>query len=43
MAKLHDIRAFDGLRSPAETVQFGEHQLMIACLADIIKSKRATN
>jgi hypothetical protein len=43
MTKLHGIRSFEGLRSRSETVQFGEHELKIACLADIIKSKRATN
>jgi predicted nucleotidyltransferase len=42
MAKLHGIRSFEGLRSRAEPVEFGEHKLKIACLADIIKSKRAT-
>jgi hypothetical protein len=43
MTKLHGIRSFEGLRSRSEAVQFGEHQLKIACLEDIIKSKRATN
>jgi hypothetical protein len=41
MAKLDGIRSFEGLRSRATTVEFGEHALKIACLADIIKSKRA--
>jgi hypothetical protein len=42
MAKLHGVRSFEGLRSRATPVKFGEHELMIASLADIIKSKRAT-
>ncbi len=41
MTRLHGIRSFEGLRSRSTTVQFGEHELKIACLADIIKSKRA--
>lgn len=41
MAKLHGIRSFEGLRSRAEPVVFGEHTLLVASLADIIKSKRA--
>src|SRR3972149_5750787 len=41
MAKLDGIRSFEGLRSRATSVEFGEHELKIACLADIIKSKRA--
>jgi hypothetical protein len=39
MSKLHGIRSFEGLR--AESVSFGEHDLKIACLSDIIKSMRA--
>lgn len=42
MAKLHGIRSFEGLRSRSDAVTFGAHELKIACLADIIKSKRAT-
>ena len=41
MPRLHGIRSFEGLRSRAESVSFGEHKLKIACLADIISSKRA--
>jgi predicted nucleotidyltransferase len=41
MCRLHGIRSFEGLRSRAVRVQFGERSLRIACLADIIKSKRA--
>jgi hypothetical protein len=42
LSRLHGIRSFEGLRSRAAPVEFGEHSLTIACLADIIKSKRAT-
>ncbi len=42
MSRLHGIRSFEGLRSRATAVKFGERQLQIAALADIIKSKRAT-
>ena len=42
MSRLHGIRSFEGLRSRSTPVKFGEHELMIASLADIIKSKRAT-
>jgi hypothetical protein len=41
MSRLHGIRSFD-LRSRAKPIKFGEHELKIASLADIIKSKRAT-
>jgi hypothetical protein len=42
MSRLHGINSFEGLRSRSTLVQFGEHSLKVACLADIIKSKRAT-
>jgi hypothetical protein len=42
LSKLHGVRSFEGLRSRATIVEFGEHELKIASLADIIKSKRAT-
>jgi predicted nucleotidyltransferase len=42
MTRLHGVRSFEGLRDRATAVEFGEHQLKIASLADIIKSKRAT-
>jgi hypothetical protein len=42
MSRLHGIRSFEGLRSRATAVEFGDHALKIADLADIIKSKRAT-
>jgi hypothetical protein len=41
MAKLDGIRSFEGLKARSESVKFGERELKIACLADIIKSKRA--
>jgi hypothetical protein len=41
MAKLDGIRSFEGLKARSEPVYFGEHGLRIACLADVIKSKRA--
>jgi hypothetical protein len=41
MAKLHGIRSFEGLKSRAVQVEFGTESLLIASLADIIKSKRA--
>jgi len=41
MGKLDGVRSFEGLRSRASWVSFGEHRLMVASLADIIKSKRA--
>jgi hypothetical protein len=41
MGKLDGIRSFEGLKSRSESVQFGERELRIACLSDIIKSKRA--
>jgi hypothetical protein len=41
MAKLDGIRTFEGLKSRAVSVEFGEQKILIASLADIIKSKRA--
>ncbi|HEX2473812.1 MAG TPA: hypothetical protein VHK01_03635 [Lacipirellulaceae bacterium] len=42
MSRLDGIRSFEGLRSRSTSVKFGEHELKIASLSDIIKSKRAT-
>jgi hypothetical protein len=42
MSRIHGINSFEGLRTRAMTVKFGERELKIADLADIIKSKRAT-
>ncbi len=41
MSQLHGVRSFEGLRGRATAVAFGQHTLLIASLADIIKSKRA--
>lgn len=41
MAKLDGIRSLEGLKARSELVKFGERELRVACLADIIKSKRA--
>jgi hypothetical protein len=42
MVHLHGIRSYEGLRSRALRIAFGQHELFIASLADIITSKRAT-
>jgi hypothetical protein len=41
MSRLHGIRSFEGLKSRSTPVKFGEHELRVASLRDIIKSKRA--
>jgi hypothetical protein len=41
MAKLDGIRSFEGLKARAVSVEFGNQKLLVASLADIIKSKRA--
>jgi hypothetical protein len=41
MDTLHGIRSFEGLRSRATKVQFGDHCLWVADLRDIIRSKKA--
>jgi hypothetical protein len=41
MTKLDGIRSYESLRSRSSPVEFGDHVLLIASLADIIKSKRA--
>jgi hypothetical protein len=41
LARLHGVRSFEGLRARATAIAFGQHTLLIATLADIIKSKRA--
>ncbi len=43
MAKVDGIRSFEGLRSRAEVTRFGKHQLRVASLEDVIKSKQAAN
>lgn len=39
MAKIDGIRSFESLRGRATPVQFGDHEILVASLADIIKSK----
>jgi predicted nucleotidyltransferase len=41
MDVIHGIRTFEGLRKRAHEVRFGEARVMVASLADIIKSKKA--
>jgi predicted nucleotidyltransferase len=41
MATIHGIRSFEGLRSRAKRIDLGGHSILVAGLADIIKSKRA--
>jgi hypothetical protein len=41
MTMIHGIRSFNGLRSRAVEVALAEEKLSVACLADIIASKRA--
>ena len=39
--RIHGVRAYESLRSRATQVRFGGNQLLVASLADVIKSKRA--
>jgi hypothetical protein len=41
MATVHGVRSFGGLRSRATAVELGGSTLLVASLADIIKSKKA--
>lgn len=41
MAKIHGVRSVASLRSRALRVDFGGHVMLVADLADIIRSKRA--
>lgn len=41
MGTIHGVRSFESLRSRAQGVDFGGHRLLVADLADIIRSKRA--
>jgi predicted nucleotidyltransferase len=41
MTDIHGVAAFEGLRKRPNAVRFGDAELMVAALADIIKSKRA--
>jgi hypothetical protein len=41
MPRLDGIRSFERLRARATKLAFGNHELLVADLADMIKSKRA--
>jgi hypothetical protein len=41
MVTIHGVRSFEGLRDRATRIEIGGVALMVASLADIIKSKRA--
>ena len=41
MATIHGIRSFEGLRDRAQTVVVEDTSIRVACLPDIIKSKKA--
>lgn len=41
MATIHGLRSFEGVRDRASTIEIGGVPLLVAALADIIKSKRA--
>ena len=41
MTVIDGVRSFEGLRKRAKTVRFGDAQLQVAALSDIIRSKRA--
>jgi hypothetical protein len=41
MSAIHGIRSFEGLKSRASRVYFGNYPIWVADLKDIIKSKRA--
>jgi hypothetical protein len=41
MAGIHGVRSFEGLRSRAQPWEFGGAPLLVADLADIVRSKRA--
>ncbi len=41
MGSIHGIRSFEGLRDRGRTIRIAGVELRVACLADIIRSKRA--
>jgi hypothetical protein len=43
MTVIDGIRSFEGLRRRATPVRFGDAQILVAALADIIKSKKAAH
>lgn len=43
MGKIDGIRSFDGLRRRASLSRFGKHELRVAALEDVIRSKQAAD
>lgn len=43
MGKVDGIRSFESLRSRASVAKFGRHELKVAALDDVIRSKKAAN
>lgn len=43
MTKIDGIRSFSALRTRAVRVPFGSHELLVASLSDIIRSKKAAD
>lgn len=41
MARIDGIRSFERLRDSASPIQFGGHELLVASLVDVIRSKKA--
>jgi hypothetical protein len=41
LATIHGVRSFESLRSRAVVVRLGDSSVLVAALADIVKSKRA--
>lgn len=41
MTALHGVRSYEALRSRATEIAFGGSRLLVSCLEDIIRSKRA--
>ena len=41
MSVVHGVRAFSSLKSRAAPVRFGEVEMLVASLADVIASKKA--
>lgn len=42
MARIDGVRSFESLRGRASLVQFGDHEIRVASLKDIIRSKERT-
>ena len=43
MGSIQGVRSFEGMRKRSKTVRFGDSELCVAALADIIKSKKAAD